>query len=242
METRGKIILISLFILTIFFTGCKKGEFFETKKESINQSHYDNFKKEKKEKLKNQSTDVGCTANENESYQGHGRKITICHNGHMITISVNAVLKHFNNHSADRLFTCEGENSVAYSDIECTLKHIMAVKNLNPNSRHSLQRAFNVWIDEYFLAGRWPADKVSCDGTPDPGTGTGGETTDPGTGTGGGTTDPGTGGGTTDTTTTGGGTTDPGTGTDSGTGTDGGTTTDTTPAEPTCLYVTTVLY
>jgi hypothetical protein len=152
----------------------------------------------------------------------------------MITISVNAVLKHFNNHSTDRLFACDGENSVAYADIECTLKYIMAQKHLNPNSKYSLQRAFNVWIDEYFLAGKWPSAKVNCDGSTGGGTtdpGTGGGTTDPGTGTGGGTTDPGTG--------TGGGTTDPGTGTggsttDPGTGTGGGTTADTTPTIPVC--------
>jgi hypothetical protein len=52
MERRGRIILISLFILTIFFTGCKKDEFFETKKDSKNKEHYDNFNKAKKEKEK----------------------------------------------------------------------------------------------------------------------------------------------------------------------------------------------
>ena len=222
METRGKIILISLFILTIFFTGCKKDDFFDSKKDSKNQSYYDDFNKSKKEKEKEKpkQPNYSCSANDHDDNHSHGRKITICHNGHMITISVNAVLKHFNNHSTDKLFACDGSKSIAYSDIECTLNAIMAQKHFNPNSQKSLQRAFNIWIDEYFLAGKWPSAKVNCNGST--GDGTTGGTTDPGTTTGGGTTtDPGTttGGGTT------GGTTDPGTTTGGGTTTDPGTTT-----------------
>jgi len=221
METRGKLLLV-VFFLAVFLSACKKDNIFKKDEDANVSSYYDDFSKSKKEKHnidKGKSNYGNCNANEHENYQGHGRKITICHNGHLITISVNAVFQHFNNHSTDRLFACDGEKSVAYGDLECIMNKIMAEKNLNPNSRHSKQRAFNIWIDEYYLKGNWPlTDNSTGCGT------SGGGTTDGGN-TGGGSTDGGStdGGGTTDGGNTGGGSTDGGS-TDGGGTTDGGNT------------------
>lgn len=237
METRSKILLVALSLMLVL-GACKKENIFKKDEDSSVSSYYDEFSKSKKEKSKKENSTYGnCTENENDHYQGHGRKITICHNGHLITISVNAVFKHFNNHSTDRLFACDGPKSIGYGDLECILKKIMADKNLNPNSKHSLQRAFNVWIDEYYLAGKWPLTDNSTGCGPNTGGGTTdggstGGTTDGGT-TGGGTT----GGGTTDGGSTGG-TTDGGTTGGSTGGTTGGTTdtvvTPPTPTIPVC--------
>lgn len=158
MEKLGRL-LGTLLVLSLVFVACKKDDNSNGKKEGKDSSFNDDFSNSKK---KSQSSPYyNCSESDHDDHGNnnnhHGKKITICHNGHMITISINAVLHHFKQHGTDILFSCSASTGgVAYADVISTLNKIIHDRHLQGNQAKVMQRAFNIWYNDYYLAGNWP--------------------------------------------------------------------------------------
>ncbi|MFM7023221.1 MAG: hypothetical protein ACKOXB_09600 [Flavobacteriales bacterium] len=195
MEKLGRL-MGTLLVLSLMFAACKKDDFGGGKKGGKDYSFNDDFSK-KKGPSKPYYNCSGSDHNDNNNgnhHGNHGHKLTICHNGHMITIARSAVFHHFKQHGTDMLFSCDATKGVTYDDIIGTLNKIIHDRNLRGNQQRVMQRAFNIWYNEYYLTGNWPlpVDNGGGGGAGggDNGGSTGGDTT--------GNTDGGSGGGTTE--------------------------------------------
>lgn len=150
----------TLLVLSLVFVACKKEIFSDDKKGGNDFSAKNDFSNSEKKSSCEAVSEVGQSAD-------NGKKITICHNGHLITISINAVMHHFKQHSDDVLFDCDANVGVTYNDVASLLDQIVQERNLTGNEHMVLQDAFTIWYNEYYLAGNWPiVDNEPIDTTP----------------------------------------------------------------------------
>ncbi|MCX6183128.1 MAG: hypothetical protein NT150_14530 [Bacteroidetes bacterium] len=181
MEKLGRL-LGTLLVLSLVFVSCKKDDSSHGKKGEKDSSFNDDFFKSPKSAM-GAEHHYNCGAGENDdndhSNSSNHTKITICHNGHLITISINAVFHHFKQHGTDILFDCDASKGVVYDDVISTLNKIIIDNNLQGSTETVMQSAFNIWYTTYYLTGNWPIPVVT-DGGGDTGGGggTGGGTVD----------------------------------------------------------------
>ncbi len=171
MEKLGRL-LGTLLVVSLIFVACKKDDSSNGKNGGKDSSFKDDFSNSKQ---KSQSSEhhYNCSGSEHEDddnngHNGnnghHGKKITICHNGHLITISIKAVFHHFKQHGTDLLFSCDPTHGVAYDDVISTLNKIILENHLQGNAESKMQRAFNIWYNTYYLTGHWPIPPVDNGG------------------------------------------------------------------------------
>jgi hypothetical protein len=181
MEKVGRL-LGTLLVLSLIFVACKKDDSSSGKNGGNDSSFNDGFTNGKKPSQSQQHYNCSASEHDGDDDHGnsghHGKKITICHNGHMITISISAVFHHFKQHGTDLLFNCDPSKGVAYDDIISTLNKIIHDNHLHGNQETMMQRAFNIWYNQYYLTGNWPipVNTGGGSGGGDPGTGNGGGT------------------------------------------------------------------
>ncbi len=148
----------TLLVLSLIFVACKKDDFSDGKKGGKDTSFKDDFSTSKKDSEKSEKHDnSGDREDEGEDDKDsdHGKKIAICHNGHLINISINAVPHHFKEHSTDLLFSCDSKG-IVYSDITSFLNKLIVDNNLQGSAQQQQVLAFNMWYNNYYLVGNWP--------------------------------------------------------------------------------------
>jgi len=145
-------LLGTLLVLSLVLIACKKEDLSNGRSGGNDLSFNEGFSNKGKSPIH-----YNCTASDHDDYSNlkHGKKITICHNGNLITISMHAVLQHFTLHSTDLLFSCDPAKGISYDDIASTLTQIIQSRKLHGSSDQVAQHAFNIWYHDYYLAGKW---------------------------------------------------------------------------------------
>jgi hypothetical protein len=161
MEKLGRL-LGTLLVLSLIVIACKKedlsdnrkgGDDFSMKSDLSHAKKAKDYKnKDHKETSDDDDRETSCSSNGNSV----NHKLTICHNGHNITIDMSAVPHHFKQHSDDLLFSCDPAVGVNYYSLITFLNQLIIDRNFTGKANSQMQQAFAVWYNEYYAVGNWP--------------------------------------------------------------------------------------
>ena len=160
MEKSGRL-LGTLLVLSLIVIACKKESLFDDKKRGndfsmksdlsdVNKTK--DYKNKDRKETSDDDRETRCANNGNSG----NHKLTICHNGHTITIDMSAVPHHYKQHSDDLLFSCDPAVGVNYYSLITFLNPLIIDRNFTGTVNSQIQKAFAVWYTEYYAVGNWP--------------------------------------------------------------------------------------